>query len=242
MAILDANRGAFLRPEGPLIQTLGRPPRHIDGHVIMYADTITRSMKAAMDVIQRRRSIQEEYNEEHGIDPQSIRKKVSDILLTMAVDTDKAARHKRERRKRAVHEMPTDELERLIRSLEEEMHEAAKDLRFEYAARLRDEVQDLGKELTESGEAVDNERLTQVSRAPERLPPPRPDAGRGGLRRSAAGGGAGRFPRGLPGGAGGGGGGGLGPPRAGAWLRSRPAPRSEGALTLRGPSRPRSRR
>ena len=87
------------------------------------------------------------YNREHGIDPQSIRKKVSDILLTMAVDAGKAPHPDRKRRKRGHPEMPTEELERLIRSLEEEMHEAAKDLRFEYAARLRDEVQDIRKEL-----------------------------------------------------------------------------------------------
>jgi excinuclease ABC subunit B len=113
----------------------------------MYADEVTDSMRSAISETQRRRKIQMRFNTEHGIDPQSIRKKVSDILLTMAVDTDKAAHPKRERRRRAVPEMPTEELERLIRSLEDEMHEAAKDLRFEYAARLRDEVQDLRKEL-----------------------------------------------------------------------------------------------
>jgi excinuclease ABC subunit B len=103
-------------------------------------------MKAAISETQRRRKIQMAYNREHGIDPQSIRKRVSDILLTMAVDGKQTAPEKR-RRKRTRPEMPTEELERLIRSLEEEMHEAAKDLRFEYAARLRDEVVDLRKEL-----------------------------------------------------------------------------------------------
>ena len=86
-----------------------------------------------------------------GIDPQSIRKKVSDILLTMAVDTRKAATPEKRRRRRERPEMPTEELERLIQQLEEEMHEAAAELRFEYAARLRDEVNELRRELREAG-------------------------------------------------------------------------------------------
>ncbi|HZD78449.1 MAG TPA: UvrB/UvrC motif-containing protein, partial [Actinomycetota bacterium] len=129
------------------IQTVGRAARNARGTAIMYADRITGSMEYCIDETNRRRAVQEAYNREHGIDPQSIRKKVSDILLSMSVDADKAPAPKRERRRRGVPEMPTEELERLIRSLEEEMHEAAKDLRFEYAARLRDEVQDLRREL-----------------------------------------------------------------------------------------------
>jgi hypothetical protein len=108
----------------------------------MYADEVTDSMKQAIGETQRRRKIQIAYNREHDIDPQSIRKKVSDILLTMAVDSRSTVPEKR-RRKREHPEMPTEELQRLIQQLEEEMHEAAKDLRFEYAARLRDEVRDL---------------------------------------------------------------------------------------------------
>ena len=147
VAILDADKEGFLRSETSLIQTIGRAARNVDGTVLMYADDVTDSMRAAISETQRRRKIQMAYNREHGIDPQSIRKKVSDILLTMAVDTGKAPTPEKRRRRRERPEMPTDELERLIRSLEEEMHEAAKDLRFEYAARLRDEVQDLRKEL-----------------------------------------------------------------------------------------------
>ncbi len=147
VAILDADKEGFLRSETSLVQTIGRAARHVDGTVIMYADAVTDSMKQAISETQRRRKIQLEYNREHGIDPQSIRKKVSDILLTMAVDSGKAPHPDRKRRKRELPEMPTEELERLIRQLEEEMHEAAKDLRFEYAARLRDEVVDLRKEL-----------------------------------------------------------------------------------------------
>ena len=153
VAILDADKEGFLRSETSLIQTIGRAARNVDGKVLMYADEVTDSMKAAISETQRRRKIQMGFNREHGIDPQSIRKKVSDILLTMAVDGRETA-PKRERRRRAPRpEMPTEELERLIRSLEEEMHEAAKDLRFEYAARLRDEVVDLRKELKQLREA-----------------------------------------------------------------------------------------
>jgi excinuclease ABC subunit B len=147
VAILDADKEGFLRSDTSLIQTIGRAARNVDGKVLMYADEVTDSMKAAISETQRRRRIQIRFNREHGIDPQSIRKKVSDILLTMAVDTGKAPHPERGRRRRERAEMPTEELERLIRSLEEEMHEAAKDLRFEYAARLRDEVLDLRKEL-----------------------------------------------------------------------------------------------
>jgi excinuclease ABC subunit B len=147
VAILDADKEGFLRSETSLIQTIGRAARNVDGTVLMYADQVTDSMRAAISETQRRRKIQMAYNREHGIDPQSIRKKVSDILLTMAVEGRDTTPKKERRRRPSRPEMPTEELERLIRSLEEEMHEAAKDLRFEYAARLRDEVVDLRKEL-----------------------------------------------------------------------------------------------
>jgi excinuclease ABC subunit B len=153
VAILDADKEGFLRSETSLIQTIGRAARNVDGKVLMYADEVTDSMKAAISETQRRRKIQMEFNRQHGIDPQSIRKKVSDILLTMAVDGRETAPRKERRRRASRPEMPTEELERLIRSLEEEMHEAAKDLRFEYAARLRDEVVDLRKELKQLREA-----------------------------------------------------------------------------------------
>jgi excinuclease ABC subunit B len=155
VAILDADKEGFLRSETSLIQTIGRAARNVEGKVLMYADTVTDSMKRAISETTRRRKIQVEYNREHGIDPQTIRKKVSDILLALQGDPARAAltpdRHRRRRRDHE--EMPRDELERLIRSLEEEMHEAAKDLRFEYAARLRDEVQDLRRELAALREA-----------------------------------------------------------------------------------------
>jgi excinuclease ABC subunit B len=150
VAILDADKEGFLRSETSLIQTIGRAARNVEGKVLMYADTVTDSMKRAISETNRRRKIQMEYNQEHGIDPQSIRKKVSDILLTLQGDPSRRSlTPERGRRKRRVDhpEMPREELERLIQSLEEEMHEAAKDLRFEYAARLRDEVQEYRKEL-----------------------------------------------------------------------------------------------
>ncbi|MGQ0671056.1 MAG: excinuclease ABC subunit UvrB [Actinomycetota bacterium] len=149
VAILDADKEGFLRSETSLIQTIGRAARNVEGKVLMYADQVTDSMKAAIGETQRRRKIQMAYNLEHGIDPQTIRKKVSDILLALADDPAHAtAAPKRERRrKRERPEMPAEELGRLIQTLEEEMHQAAKDLRFEYATRLRDEVVDLRKEL-----------------------------------------------------------------------------------------------
>jgi excinuclease ABC subunit B len=149
VAILDADKEGFLRSETSLIQTIGRAARNVDGTVLMYADAITDSMKVAISETQRRRKIQLAYNLEHGIDPQTIRRKVSDILLSLggggeaATTTPKRGRRARPSRP----EMPQEELGRLIQSLEEEMHQAAKELRFEYAARLRDEVQDLRKEL-----------------------------------------------------------------------------------------------
>jgi excinuclease ABC subunit B len=149
VAILDADKEGFLRSDTSLIQTIGRAARNVDGKVLMYADDVTDSMKTAISETQRRRMIQEEYNREHGIDPQTVRRRVHDILLSIEEDPAKRATSPRkERRRKATRpEMPQEELERLLLELEEEMHQAAKDLRFEYAARLRDEVVDLRKEL-----------------------------------------------------------------------------------------------
>src|SRR5437763_3917643 len=154
VAILDADKEGLLRSETSLSQTMGRAARNVDGQVVMYADEVTDSMKRAISETQRRRKIQMEYNTEHGIDPQSIRKEVSDILLSLEEDMlgsgsqRRGATPERRRRRRERPELPSEELERLIQTLEEEMHQAAKDLRFEYAARLRDEVKDLRSELT----------------------------------------------------------------------------------------------
>jgi excinuclease ABC subunit B len=151
VAILDADKEGFLRSETSLIQTIGRAARNVEGKVLMYADTVTESMQRAISETQRRRKIQMRYNTEHGIDPQTIRKKVTDILLSMDLDGSRrqgATPNRGRRSRRTIDtDMPRDELERLILTLEEEMHQAAKDLRFEYAARLRDEITDLRREL-----------------------------------------------------------------------------------------------
>jgi excinuclease ABC subunit B len=153
VAILDADKEGFLRSQTSLIQTMGRAARNVDGQVVMYADSVTDSMQRAISETNRRRSVQEKYNAEHGIDPQTIRKAVTDILATLrpaegAPTPGKDHRNRRRDRMRSdFAELPQDELVRLIRTLEEEMHDAATDLRFEYAARLRDEINDLKREL-----------------------------------------------------------------------------------------------
>ena len=157
VAILDADKEGFLRSQTSLIQTMGRAARNVDGQVIMYADTVTDSMTRAISEVQRRRKRQEAYNAEHGINPETIRKAVTDILahLRPAEGAPVPGSDRRSRRRDAPRsdfaELPRDELGRLIRTLEEEMHEAAGDLRFEYAARLRDEINDLKRELREVG-------------------------------------------------------------------------------------------
>ena len=147
VAILDADKEGFLRSETSLVQTIGRAARNVEGQVIMYADTVTDSMKRAISETTRRRQIQIVYNTEHGIDPQTIRKKVSDILLFAQSDSTPRPRRSRRRREPEALSLPKDELTRLVQSLEEEMKEAARDLKFEYAARLRDEIADLKREL-----------------------------------------------------------------------------------------------
>src|SRR5215216_5445093 len=146
VAILDADKEGFLRGETSLIQTIGRAARNVEGKVLMYADKETEAMRKAIEETDRRRAIQIAYNEEHGITAATVKKGISDITEFLMSDSKVPTPEKR-RRKREHPEMPTEELERLIQQLEEEMHEAAKDLRFEYAARLRDEVVDLRKEL-----------------------------------------------------------------------------------------------
>ncbi len=150
VAILDADKEGFLRSETSLIQTIGRAARNVEGSVIMYADEVTASMQRAINETNRRRMRQLRYNEEHGIDPQTIRKRVSDILeLVSSGAAPSADRRARELRRKEPLDLTTPDLRRLIQSLESEMHEAAKELRFEYAARLRDEVGDLRRELKE---------------------------------------------------------------------------------------------
>jgi excinuclease ABC subunit B len=155
VAILDADKEGFLRSETSLIQTTGRAARNVDGQVVMYADTVTDSMRRAISETQRRRQLQMAYNAEHGIDPQTIRKAVTDILAHLRpaekapVPGSDRRSTRRDRPAADYAEMPAAELERLVRTLEEEMHDAATDLRFEYAARLRDEIKELKRELRE---------------------------------------------------------------------------------------------
>ena len=153
VAILDADKEGFLRSETSLIQIIGRAARNVDGQVVMYADNVTDSMKRAINETNRRRRAQTEWNTDHGIDPQTVRKRVSDILELVQSEAPKGDRRRREVEPRRPIDLEGDDLTRLIISLEDEMHEAAKELRFEYAARLRDEVNELKRELREVAEA-----------------------------------------------------------------------------------------
>ncbi|MPZ54007.1 MAG: excinuclease ABC subunit UvrB [Acidimicrobiia bacterium] len=154
VAILDADKEGFLRSDTSLIQIIGRAARHVNGEVVMYADGVTKSMQFALNETNRRRRLQLEYNEEHGIDPQSVRKGVSDILELIQSPAAPGERRRRESEKRAPIELEGEDLSRLVLSLEEEMNEAAKELRFEYAARLRDEINELKRDLKEAGQAT----------------------------------------------------------------------------------------
>ena len=151
VAILDADKEGYLRSQTSLIQTIGRAARNVDGAVILYADEVTDSMRRAISETERRRKIQLDYNAAHGIDPQSVRKAVSDILIEGFGGRDSTVPAKSKSHRREPVGGSPDELRRLIMQLEEEMHQAATDLRFEYAARIRDEVHDLRRELREVG-------------------------------------------------------------------------------------------
>ncbi len=150
VAILDADKEGFLRSETSLIQTIGRAARNVNGFVILYADRVTESMKRALNETNRRRSLQERYNLDHGIDPKTIRKAVSDILDQLRPDRTVVPNLKNSRVSKKYGNLGGDELSSLIRTLEKEMHEASADLRFEYAARLRDEVKELTAMLSDS--------------------------------------------------------------------------------------------
>ncbi len=146
VAILDADKEGFLRGQTALIQTIGRAARNVRGRVLMYADKETEAIRAALAETNRRRAIQVAYNEEHGITPQSIVKGVSDIAELLSLETPTVPSSRRRGASKA-EGMDATELERLAVEIEEEMHAAAEELRFEYAARLRDEARDLRREL-----------------------------------------------------------------------------------------------
>ena len=143
VAILDADKEGFLRSETSLIQTIGRAARNVDGHVIMYADNITDSMKNAISETNRRRAIQQKYNEEHGITPQSIKKEVRD-LIRISKEVPKL----KEELEKDMESMSKKEINRLINNYSKRMHKAAAELNFELAAELRDAISELRKQLS----------------------------------------------------------------------------------------------
>jgi excinuclease ABC subunit B len=151
VAILDADKEGFLRGETSLIQTIGRAARNVEGTVLMYADKETRAMRAAISETDRRRAIQLDYNERNGITAATIVKGISDIAEFLQAESKVPRGRKRRSRggRSPAADVPKHELERLVVELEEEMLAAAEDLRFEYAAQLRDELRELRRDLQE---------------------------------------------------------------------------------------------
>ena len=147
VAVLDADKEGFLRGKTALIQTTGRAARNTAGKVLLYADKRTEAIIGAMEETNRRRAYQVAYNEEHGITPQTIVKGVSDIAELLSLESPYVPSSRRRRGKADVEGMAPDELEKLLITLEEEMYLAAEELRFEYAAKLRDEIKELRREL-----------------------------------------------------------------------------------------------
>jgi excinuclease ABC subunit B len=147
VAILDADKEGYLRSEGSLIQTIGRAARHVNGRVLMYADYVTDSMRRAIEETERRRRIQVGYNEQHNIEPEGIRKAIRDI-------TERVRQVAEERPEYTPGSIPKDEIGRLVKDLEKQMKEAAKNLEFEKAALLRDRVVELRRELVGDEEGL----------------------------------------------------------------------------------------
>jgi hypothetical protein len=169
VAILDADKEGFLRSSWSLIQMIGRAARNIGGEVVMYADTMTESMKAAIDETNRRRSVQESYNREHGIEPTTIIKEIHDLNERLRVVAESTAMYTGERG-RDLSELDRTRVEQLVAQMEAEMKAAARQLEFERAAALRDEIQEIRLRVLEEDAA------TSVARAAERAA----GAGRGG--------------------------------------------------------------
>jgi excinuclease ABC subunit B len=154
VAILDADKEGFLRGRTALVQTIGRAARHVNGRVLMYADKMTEAIKGAIDETNRRRTTQLAYNEEHGTKPISVVKGVSDIAEFLALEQPHVPSSRRRRGGAKVEGMSREELERLVITLEEEMFQAAEELRFEYAAKLRDELKELRRDLNALAEVA----------------------------------------------------------------------------------------
>jgi excinuclease ABC subunit B len=162
VAILDADKEGFLRSAWSLIQMIGRAARNVGGEVVMYADTVTESMRAAIEETDRRRSVQEAYNETRGIEPRTIIKGIHDLNQRLRAVAESTAMYTSERQARDLSELGRREIEKLVTQLEAEMRSAAKELEFERAAALRDEVQQIRLRVLEEDEA------TKVARAAER--------------------------------------------------------------------------
>ncbi len=163
VAILDADKEGFLRSETSLIQTIGRASRNAQGHVIMYADTITKSMRVAIDETNRRRSIQMAYNEEHGITPTTIKKAVRDLISITKEATQVSAKLEKD-----PESMTKAEIEKLIAKVEKQMRKAAADLDFESAADLRDQMIELKEHLVDSDPMTRNKRKKNTKKRIER--------------------------------------------------------------------------
>ncbi len=157
IAILDADKEGYLRSESALIQTTGRAARHVEGHVIMYADTITGSMRRAIDETYRRRRVQMEYNERHAIEPVGIKKAIRDISNRVRAVAETAAEYHAS----GVDGIPKDEMARLVKDLEVQMKQAAKELEFERAALLRDQIVELKRLLVAEDPVVPREWLAR---------------------------------------------------------------------------------
>jgi excinuclease ABC subunit B len=152
VAVLDADKEGFLRGKTALVQTIGRAARNVNGRVLLYADKMTEAIEYAVDETDRRRAKQLAYNEEHGITPENITKGVSDIAEFLSLEAPTVPGRRR-RGKAQVEGLDRDEMEKLVITLEEEMFAAAEELRFEYAAKLRDEIKELRRELQALAEA-----------------------------------------------------------------------------------------
>jgi excinuclease ABC subunit B len=153
VAILDADKEGFLRGKTALIQTIGRAARNVNGKVLMYADKMTEAIQGALEETNRRRAKQLAYNEEHGVTPETIMKGVSDIAEFLTLESPTVPSSKRRRGRKDVEGMAPSELEKLVIELEEEMFTAAEELRFEYAAKLRDEIKERRRELVAAARA-----------------------------------------------------------------------------------------
>jgi excinuclease ABC subunit B len=160
VAILDADKEGYLRSSTSLIQTIGRAARHVDGKVVMYADRVTDSMKYAIDETNRRREIQSAHNDANSIVPMSIVKEVKDLTSQVRQVAETKTPYV------TPTALPKNDLVRLVKDLEKQMKQAARDLEFEKAAMLRDQVLDLRKVLVDQGDSVDPEPAKEVDLAP----------------------------------------------------------------------------